>query len=115
MHEAFRNSFVVDELKKVGVDEDDFDANGLYIRPGKFEGEFVETIYYYALMMEGAGEEIGQDEDIVTAFDPSIEEREVFDFDEETYRYSIEVSDNGLVFGTELTGEEYNELVEGVF
>ena len=70
--------------------------------PGKFEGELPETAYFYERMMEGDGEDAYDDEGLL--FDVNDEERAAFGLNAETTQFSLYVSENGFVYGSELRG-----------
>ena len=104
------------DLKKWYVDNrraELIGADRMCYSPGKFESESMETLYFYQRMMNGGGN-VHQDpmtDDVFTVFELTDDEKEFFDL--KTPFFAISESDQGFVYGSELSMTEYEELCNG--
>ena len=97
------------DLKKWYVDNrraGEIGADRMCFSPGKFEAEPMETLYFYQSMMNGGG-----NVHVFTVFELTDDEKEFFDL--KTPFFAISESDQGFVYGSELSMTEYEELCNG--
>lgn len=73
--------------------------------PGRFEGEKPVTAYYYEALLNGEGEDIGNDNEPLTVFGPTREEKEAFNLTKPYF--AIKTDNNGFIYGYELSEDEY--------
>ena len=90
----------------------DFRDSGTCADFGKFEGEPLETIYFYEAMLDGDGESLyfGRDEVQIDLYDTTTEEREILGAPPNHTHFALEYSDTGFVSGKWLTEKEADKL-----
>lgn len=82
--------------------------HGTVASPGKFEGEPIETLYYHSRSLNGMGEPIG-DWDV---FEVDDTERQIFGLAPTTTHMAIREDSQGFTLHTEMTREEYQQVVD---
>jgi hypothetical protein len=96
-------SLLEDLLEEGGYTEQD----GVITSPGKFEGEPVEVLYYYHLMLEGASSDEGEG---WAAFEVTPEEAEEFDLSPDAEVAVLTEDESGFVSLAYTTQEDFERF-----
>jgi hypothetical protein len=83
-------------------------------RPGKFEGEGEDTMYFYSVLLDGFGEEMGIEGEMYSVFDVDAAERKVLDLDSDVVKFVIAESDQGFVSGSAMNKQRYDQFYADV-
>ena len=79
--------------------------------PGKFEGEPIETLYYYDSTMNGFGEDRGVEGEMYSIHGVTADERKVFQMPDNIRYFVISENEQGFVYGSAMTKKRYNKFI----
>lgn len=82
--------------------------NGAVCQPGKFQGEPIETLYFWDQYLQGSGEAIGD----WTVFPVDPTEQQVFALDKATRYFAVRETSDGFVIRAEMTEAEYTQICD---